>query len=499
MSRKPERPATSDNAGESIESEEIFELVEQGDEDGWDDLPPLPGKGGLRATRPTMSPPPLPGKSKRTPKASDGNLSPVRRGVQLTGPSWKSATLTGLGTFAVVTTLTYTLLSSVMGSHHTEAPQTASTSQAEVDARSDTDPEGETGITDESTASQQGQLSPSLPESPEGYPEPTDQPTGETTDDPVEQLASADSSLPASDIEKSASESPTEKSSEPEKEGEKPDDTGSASASGDVTSNDTGRLIASALSLVKADQRNEAIPYLKRASNVSPSDPRPDFYLGFLYLGSGAPDPKEAREKITSAEMHFNKAFNRTADRSPERAATANNLAIVELKLRKYGAARNYFGTALKNSPDSPLISHNVARLLSQLDTFDIKADEVKKIQALNVPVAALQPSTGWLYLPMDQHQETQEQCLTFIPRHTFEDISCSSCNGCARLVCIPCRGTGKVGVLTTAGEKRDIGFGMTASSTSMGTTNVACRNCGGSGRVDCGACSDGRDSKIRK
>ncbi len=254
-------------------------------------------------------------------------------------------------------------------------------------------------------------------------------------------------------------------------------------------------LIAKGISLVQANQRKQAITPLKRASNLAPKEVRADFYLGLLYLGVGAKEPKDAKEIIENAENHF----RRVVERSPGHVAASNNLALVEIKLRKFAPVRNYFSIAAKASPRPFEVNQNIGRLLSLTKNFEIKGDELKKITNLNTEPAVFRPQTGWMFMPLDQSQKTIDECRVFCPTGGLEDISCSFCNGCAKLICKTCGGRGKHLQTGVASEKRDVGFGVVVGSTVPTSTMVACGKCGGFGRIDCGGCVDGRDPNLRR
>ena len=254
-------------------------------------------------------------------------------------------------------------------------------------------------------------------------------------------------------------------------------------------------LIAKGISLVQANQRKQAMTPLKRASNLAPKEVRADFYLGLLYLGVGAKDLKDAKEILENSENHF----RRVVERSPGHVAGSNNLALVEIKLRKFAPVRNYFSIAAKASPRPFEVNQNIGRLLSLTKNFEIKADELKKITNLNTEPAAFRPQTGWMFMPLDQSQKTIAECLVFCPTGAMEDISCSFCNGFAKLICKTCGGRGKHLRTGVAGEKRDVGFGVVVGSTVPTANLVHCGNCGGSGRIDCGGCVDGRDPNLRR
>jgi serine/threonine protein kinase len=254
-------------------------------------------------------------------------------------------------------------------------------------------------------------------------------------------------------------------------------------------------LIAKGISLVQANQRKQAITPLKRASNVAPKEVRADFYLGLLYLGVGAKEPKEAKEIIINAETHF----RRVVERSPGHVAGSNNLALVEIKLRKFAPVRNYFSIATKQSPRPFEVNHNIGRLLSLTKYFEIKGDELKKITSLNTEPSSFRPQTGWMFMPLDQTPKTIAECRVFCPTGGLEDISCSLCNGCAKLICKSCGGRGKHLQTGVASEKRDVGFGVVVGSTVPTSNMVPCLKCGGFGKIDCGGCVDGRDPNLRR
>ena len=253
-------------------------------------------------------------------------------------------------------------------------------------------------------------------------------------------------------------------------------------------------LIAKGISLVQANQRKQAITPLKRASNVAPKEVRADFYLGLLYLGVGPKDLKDLKEIVENAEVHF----RRVVERSPGHVAASNNLALVEIKLKKFAPVRNYFTIAAKQNPRPFEVNQNIGRFLNLNKNFEIKADELKKITSLNTEPAVFRPQTGWMFMPLDQSQKTIAECRVFFPTGGLEDISCSLCNGCAKVICKNCGGRGKHLQIGVASEKRDAGFGVIVGSTVPTSNLVPCGKCGGFGRIDCGGCVDGRDPNLR-
>lgn len=258
-------------------------------------------------------------------------------------------------------------------------------------------------------------------------------------------------------------------------------------------------LIEKAMRLIQTNQRKESIPLLKRASNLSPKDPRADFYLGLLHIGHGSNQPKEARSRIENAETHFSRAFNRTIEGTDERIATANNFGLVEVKLRKIPAARNYLGIAAKQNPRASEVNHNLGRLLSLVKNYDIKPDDLKRITGLYTEPAAYRPHTGWLYMPLDKSEKTLRDCAVICPRGVLEDASCTVCNGCAQLICKKCVGRGTIGIMGSSSEKKEHAFGVTTIVTTPFTNFVSCPECRGKGRIDCHACQDGGDPNLRR
>lgn len=482
---------------EPAESDVIFEDVDDEEPVFWEvatSEKPKPRKGGSTAR---ITPPPIPLKS--SPSARSNGQNPTRQRKRRGAASYSREVIGAAGICMVIATsaVTYWLLSR----QPAQTPLvTAAASSPEPDRPAAATSSGDSPELASTTGDPLPQPDPSADTTTLGDAGLPGREVDANAEDADMVVAAATSSLPDSSSDTSPNDPEAEKPSESDQSAEpdnKPESVGASASSGG--SDEVSRLIATAISMVQSDRRTDAITPLKRASNLSPTNPRPDFYLGMLYLGSGSPDPIKMLEKIGAAEMHFNKAFNRSAEGSVERGAIANNLAIIELKLKKYSAARNYFTVAFNKSTNPKAVNHNIGRLLSQLKVFDLKSDDLKKIQALGAPTSDFQPHSGWMFLPLDELSETRDQCLAFIPRHTLEDISCVNCNGTAKLKCIPCSGKGKRGVMTASGEKRDIGFGMTASSTSIGTTNVACPNCQGTGRIDCTGCTDGRDPTLHR
>ena len=261
------------------------------------------------------------------------------------------------------------------------------------------------------------------------------------------------------------------------------------------TSANIDDLIAKGISLVQANQRKQAITPLKRASNVAPKEVRADFYLGLLYLGVGAKEPKDAKEILENSETHF----RRVVERSPGHVAASNNLALVEIKLKKFAPVRKYLTIAAKQNPRPFEVNQNIGRFLSLTKNFEIKADELKRITSLNTEPALFRPRSGWMFMPLDQSQKTIAECRVFCPTGSLEDISCSLCNGCAKLICKKCGGRGKHLQTGVASEKRDAGFGVIVGSTVPTSNLVPCGMCGGFGRIDCGGCVDGRDPNLRR
>ncbi len=264
---------------------------------------------------------------------------------------------------------------------------------------------------------------------------------------------------------------------------------GSLASAADLSAGVDGAIVTAA-SLMEAKKYPEAITALKKAGNQFPKEIRPDFYLGLLNSGVGKNDYK-------AAEFHF----KRVLERSPGQIAALNNLALVEVKDHKISPARNFFTLAAKEQPRPFELDQNLGRILNQVRYFEIKADELKKITALNTNSGAYRPKTGWMYMPLDQTPRSLNEYRSFCINGNLEDRSCSRCGGKATVVCKKCGGKKMAYALGTASETRNIGINQPTMVTNTTPTSsvFACPQCRGAGRLHCDECKDGHDPSLGK
>lgn len=255
------------------------------------------------------------------------------------------------------------------------------------------------------------------------------------------------------------------------------------------------RLIAMAADLMQnIKSKNEkdamaafkqAFVTLKKASNLYPKEIRPDFYAGLLHSGIGINDPK-------TAEFHF----RRVLDRQPGHAATMNNLALVEVRARRFAVVKNYFGLMSKLDPVPIETSQNLGRLMANSKLLELKGDDLKKFTALEAQHKGFESSVGWVYMPLNRKAQSLEEYKPFCRDGRLEDPRCIICSGQQSLVCRLCKGSGTQLQSGTMAQSV-VGLYGTVTVTTPVTGQAACSGCRGRGRVDCAACQDGRDATI--
>lgn len=115
-------------------------------------------------------------------------------------------------------------------------------------------------------------------------------------------------------------------------------------------------LIEQAMHLFSLDARGNADlvkSKLQEAARLNPKSTRAECIRGLLNV-MVAMNPKLAH-----------KNFMACLKRAPNNPAILNNLAVTEVKMRKFSAALNRWEQILKASPESPYITQNLGRLLS--------------------------------------------------------------------------------------------------------------------------------------
>lgn len=178
--------------------------------------------------------------------------------------------------------------------------------------------------------------------------------------------------------------------------------------------------------------------------------------------------------------------------------AALNNLALVQIKARKFGPARNSLTLAAGNGDRPREVDQNIGRFLHQASVFKLKKDEITNVTNLNAKSNGFKDTQGWLYMPVAQDPKSLNEYKAFTADGTLEDCSCSHCNGVGHLKCPRCSGTGsKVEETTTTNTYRSLNGTSTLSS--QNSRLVSCPACGGRQRIDCGFCTNGRDPHLHR
>lgn len=169
-------------------------------------------------------------------------------------------------------------------------------------------------------------------------------------------------------------------------------------------------LIAQALELVEVGDFDQAGDLLRDASRVDPAGIRADYILGLFNSPLAFNHPR-------TAEKHFEIVL----DRFPNHIAALNNVALIEVRLRQFGAALNHWKKALELAPKTPEVTHNIGRFISEATQkkLDVPRSLLSKFSRLYAEAVATHrgtssdPNVGWLYvalvLPNDERQREQK------------------------------------------------------------------------------------------
>lgn len=246
------------------------------------------------------------------------------------------------------------------------------------------------------------------------------------------------------------------------------------------------RVLNEASLLMQQKKYKEAVASLNRASFKYKTEIRPDFYLGLIYSGVGANEPATAE-----------KYLKRALERQPAHVATLNNLALVQIKNKKFRAAWTYFSNSMKEQQNT-VANQNLGRLLNQAEILGMKKEDVKSMKALNPDPQKYDPHRGWFYLPLDDSTNAQSEYREFCRDGDLEDRSCSFCLGHGAVKCRVCGGKRNILITGTATDVFRVDGGARTVVTSTPTSAlVNCGGCNGSGRLDCPHCNEGRDPSL--
>jgi tetratricopeptide (TPR) repeat protein len=232
---------------------------------------------------------------------------------------------------------------------------------------------------------------------------------------------------------------------------------------------------------------------LERAISTDANSIVAAYTLGLL-CSIASPDKRSPQY----AEKYFKIALHR----EPGDVPTLNNLALAEIRLRKYSDALRYLKEAAEKSPNFEEITQNLGRLVSEARRGNLHLSATVLTQASDIyaKVVALNQGrpastrTGWLYIPL-KGQPRVPVVVTSARSpgaDIYEDHCCSVCNGRTRVRCPHCSHGSKLAdeahVVTTPTPFGDF--------TTVQPTIVQrqCTVCGGTGYIRCPHCSNGYD-----
>jgi S1-C subfamily serine protease len=163
------------------------------------------------------------------------------------------------------------------------------------------------------------------------------------------------------------------------------------------------QLIEEALRLLEVGQGKAAAEKCLQASKLDPDAIKADFLLG-LQNAVLSCNPK-------SANKHFEECVRRDA----RHVSSLNNLALSEVRLRKYSEALNHWQSALKIAPAAPEVIQNLGRLLHLANIGRVRLPSAVKREFSELYAAAavwadakdFDSQVGWLYMryyaPLDK------------------------------------------------------------------------------------------------
>ena len=259
-----------------------------------------------------------------------------------------------------------------------------------------------------------------------------------------------------------------------------------AGSSGELIPDEHARVISEASLLMQQKKYKQAVAALNRASFRYKTEIRPDFYLGLVYSGVGANEPETAE-----------KYYKRALERAPNHVAILNNLALVQIKNKKFRASWTLFSNSMKEQKN-PVLDQNLGRLLNQSEILGLKKDDLKIMKELQPDLSKYNQRRGWMYLPLDDTPASREEFVEFCRDGDLEDRSCSYCLGHGAIRCRTCGGKRNVLITGTTTQVFRSDIDPRAIVTTAPTSAlVNCSGCGGSGRLPCSKCRDGIDPTL--
>lgn len=169
------------------------------------------------------------------------------------------------------------------------------------------------------------------------------------------------------------------------------------------------RLIREAHRMMDVKNDELARERFEEASKINPESIRADYYLGLL-------NALKAKSPL-DAQKHFNECLHRV-ENEPDRlvgtrlanyAAVLNNLAIAEVRIRKFDKAIRHWQEALELSPQTPELVQNLGLLTKVAAGYTAasipryvsrKAGDLYGKASVANNSAEFDDSVGWLYMP---------------------------------------------------------------------------------------------------
>jgi S1-C subfamily serine protease len=155
------------------------------------------------------------------------------------------------------------------------------------------------------------------------------------------------------------------------------------------------RLIDEALRLLEVGQAQAAIEKCVQASKLDPDAIKADFLLGLQYA------------LLSCNTKGANKHFAECVRRDARHISALNNLAISEVRLRKYPEALNHWQSALQLAPAAPEVIQNLGRLLHLANQGRVRLPSQVKREFNDLYAAVsvradsrdFDSQVGWLYM----------------------------------------------------------------------------------------------------
>jgi serine/threonine protein kinase/tetratricopeptide (TPR) repeat protein len=270
-----------------------------------------------------------------------------------------------------------------------------------------------------------------------------------------------------------------------------------ASAEAQKAHDEAAQLFRQAVEMTRVAKFEEAYKTLEKARRVDPNSIVADFTLGLLNSIT-PPDLRNPKR----AEQNFQSVLSR----SPKYMPALNNLALVQIRLRKYAAALQNLRKAADLSPAPEEVTQNLGRFISEAKLGRINPQRSLRSKAITlyeklVPSkkgASPERKVGWQFMPLVSSHGERE----ILPGLSYDDHICSACNGSRRMRCTaPGCVNGYLYGETLVTDPVNIGSSRSPAAADKVTTKEVqrpCPTCGGTGFVTCPHCSDGIDPTLK-